>query len=1075
MNKQEFYKARLQQKCSILYRMWNFVLLFLLLGSSLPAFGQDATACSSIQVIGTSENITDNDDPGAVFQGILIQGETAAPIKIIKIYNSDWERVEECVGDCSFPFTYPTSAGDYFVHVQYYDANWNWICETENIAVTVAPSSQPTNCEDIKVDISDLITENGVTTRTLSISHIDQTTNGIVTTIALQERGISGSNLLFSCGTDCEELINYTLEEGEYVVLISRFSITDDDFDEGCDQYIFIDVNPNCDDNDKDYICAQNDCDDNDASVGIKFSTGISCDDGDPNTENDVYFDGCTCAGTTIAIPDCNNVALSLNPISTGTIDIAGLTSPHYVVKVYDKDWNRILDCSDDCAFVGAYEDGLYRVHVILFDENWQYICETDFLEITIGGGTSCETVCQQPLIDLKSQAEVDAFCGCEVIEGNLRITGDVTSLQPLNGIKNIKGFLAIFNTELSDFSGLESIEVLETDFYIGENPNLKNLKGLENVGSINGGLIIEQNPVLENLDGLMINNTNSISLGSNDALTSIQALNKITSLSFLTITANKKLPNLEGLNNLTNLGNETTLGGGSSSLVIGGNASITTLSALSNLKNLDENLTIQFNAALTECCGIAHLIDDNLFNGHAKSGIMIDNNMAGCNSVEEILEYCNPPIDCHDIVVNIGDLQFDDGTVSRDIHIDVYNVGNQVTVIGITNRNTFENFFGCGMDCPDEIDITLPEGEYIIQMIRHPLGDITSELGCEKWVFFDVPATPCEDQDGDYICDFNDCDDTDPTQTIQLSPGAICDDLNPNTQDDVIQEDGCACTGTPIGTPQCSNIALSINPNNTGTIDIAGLTSPHYVVKVFDAYWNRILNCSDDCAFVGAYEAGLYRVHVILFDENWQYLCETDFLEITIPGVQSGSRAVSNDVFDMDTYLKAQMVQLEWIAGQISTTDNFVIERSMNGVDFESIAVVENFQKNDRFFNFIDKDPNFGSNYYRIQQTFEGNESRLSPTKKVDFYLNEKAIGVFPNPVQDRLMIQTKALNGRKASIQIYNAFGQQIEAIPSKVFNQEFETIDVATYQNGLYYLNIQADKMPLISKKFLVEKME
>ena len=76
---------------------------------------------------------------------------------------------------------------------------------------------------------------------------------------------------------------------------------------------------------------------------------------------------------------------------------------------------------------------------------------------------------------------------------------------------------------------------------------------------------------------------------------------------------------------------------------------------------------------------------------------------------------------------------------------------------------------------------------------------------------------------------------------------------------------------------------------------------------------------------------------------------------------------------------------------------------------------------------------------------------------------------------MQDQLKIQTKVLNGKKGSIHIYNAFGQRIETIPAKVFNQEFETIDVAAYQNGLYYLNIKADQMQPISKQFLIEKME
>ncbi len=48
-------------------------------------------------------------------------------------------------------------------------------------------------------------------------------------------------------------------------------------------------------DNDDDEVCADVDCDDNDAEVGILF--GLPCDDGDPETVNDAYDSNCNCTG----------------------------------------------------------------------------------------------------------------------------------------------------------------------------------------------------------------------------------------------------------------------------------------------------------------------------------------------------------------------------------------------------------------------------------------------------------------------------------------------------------------------------------------------------------------------------------------------------------------------------------------------------------------------------------------------------------------------------------------------------------------------------------------------------------
>ena len=52
-------------------------------------------------------------------------------------------------------------------------------------------------------------------------------------------------------------------------------------------------------DSDNDGICADVDCNDNDATIGARQTTGTTCDDGNPTTINDaIQIDGCTCAGT---------------------------------------------------------------------------------------------------------------------------------------------------------------------------------------------------------------------------------------------------------------------------------------------------------------------------------------------------------------------------------------------------------------------------------------------------------------------------------------------------------------------------------------------------------------------------------------------------------------------------------------------------------------------------------------------------------------------------------------------------------------------------------------------------------
>jgi len=53
-----------------------------------------------------------------------------------------------------------------------------------------------------------------------------------------------------------------------------------------------------------------------------------------------------------------------------------------------------------------------------------------------------------------------------------------------------------------------------------------------------------------------------------------------------------------------------------------------------------------------------------------------------------------------------------------------------------------------------------------------------------------------CGDADGDGICADIDCDDTRANIGVAQTPGTPCDDGNPATGNDVIQQDGCTCLG---------------------------------------------------------------------------------------------------------------------------------------------------------------------------------------------------------------------------------------------------------------------------------------
>ena len=70
---------------------------------------------------------------------INITGLTA-PIEIVEVYDGNWNQVFRCQGtDCgNEQIISGLSAGNYFVKVQFYEANWTFICRLDNVEVIVS-------------------------------------------------------------------------------------------------------------------------------------------------------------------------------------------------------------------------------------------------------------------------------------------------------------------------------------------------------------------------------------------------------------------------------------------------------------------------------------------------------------------------------------------------------------------------------------------------------------------------------------------------------------------------------------------------------------------------------------------------------------------------------------------------------------------------------------------------------------------------------------------------------------------------------------------------------------------------
>ncbi len=146
--------------------------------------------------------------------------------------------------------------------------------------------------------------------------------------------------------------------------------------------------------------------------------------------------------------------------------------------------------------------------------------------------------------------------------------------------------------------------------------------------------------------------------------------------------------------------------------------------------------------------------------------------------------------------------------------------------------------------------------------------------------------------------------------------------------------------------------------------------------------------------------------------------------------------------------------------------SDLFEIERSINGRDFEKIGSIRaggNLDAGQKY-NFIDKSPFSGTNYYRLRQIDYDQTARYSSIVAM-LMDKETKVNIYPNPAKDFITIQAKE-NVQTLSVEVFDQWGQRIK---------ENETtknlLSLDGIVPGFYMLKIKTTD-GIIFKKLIVE---
>ena len=165
------------------------------------------------------------------------------------------------------------------------------------------------------------------------------------------------------------------------------------------------------------------------------------------------------------------------------------------------------------------------------------------------------------------------------------------------------------------------------------------------------------------------------------------------------------------------------------------------------------------------------------------------------------------------------------------------------------------------------------------------------------------------------------------------------------------------------------------------------------------------------------------------------------------------GSTPLPVELLAFDAVPLGDEVRCTWVTASELNSDHFTVERSIDGVLFTDIGVMDaaGFSQQTLDYGFVDAAPLSGLSYYRLRQTdFDGTEA-WSVVVSVRFEAPGDDLAIYPNPTTDELFI-AGVLHGDER-VTVIDAMGRTIADLGLLRYGR----VDVSALATGGYSLQV------------------
>ncbi len=194
---------------------------------------------------------------------------------------------------------------------------------------------------------------------------------------------------------------------------------------------------------------------------------------------------------------------------------------------------------------------------------------------------------------------------------------------------------------------------------------------------------------------------------------------------------------------------------------------------------------------------------------------------------------------------------------------------------------------------------------------------------------------------------------------------------------------------------------------------------------------------------------------------------------------------ALHAPVRDFEGSAEAHGVVLEWEA-RATTTQEFVVERSTNGQDFEPLGQVAGpagapggYNKEETRYSYVDNDIPGQVVFYRLLQRFSDGVERMSGTIKLGLGIEKQRevllLDNFPNPFNPQTTITYEVRKPQHVRVSVWDLAGQMVSELVDRSheagdFTVQFDGSDLPS---GTYFVRLEGNKNAVQTRKIILMK--